>query len=397
MPDMHTSRIAIITSTISRLAGGLFWSVKDLSKSLLSLDIHLKLFAGEDKYSTQDLNTWGSVPISVFPIIGPSAFGFQYGLQKALKDYQPDLLHVQGIWMYTSYAATKWYAEYQKPNVISPRGMLDPWALRNSAWKKRIAGAFYENYHLKSAGCIHALCDAERDAVRKFGLKNPIAIIPNGVNLPDLTTLAFQPSWDAILPSGAKTLLFLGRIHPKKGLIHLFKAWSLAMKRNTLGMESWYLVIAGWDQGGHRDELVRLAYELQIEDRIHFIGSQFGDAKTETFRRADAFVLPSFSEGLPMSVLEAWSYELPVIFTPQCNLPEGSAAGAAILVDAEVKSLAEGLAKLFAMSAEELILMGKNGRLLVKEKFNWEVIGENMKNTYDWLLTGSNEPNFIDR
>jgi poly(glycerol-phosphate) alpha-glucosyltransferase len=208
-------------------------------------------------------------------------------------------------------------------------------------------------------------------------------------------------------------LLFLGRIHPKKGLVALLKAWAEIQnpKSGIKNSKDWELVIAGWDQGGHEAQLKNLCGELglQVSSRawqedlklnscklktsppelesadVHFFGPAFGEEKDALLRSADAFVLPSFSEGLPMSVLEAWSYGLPMVMTPECNLPEGFASGAAL----EIRSSAggfEGMRTLIEMTDQERAAMGMRGRRLVEERFTWPKVAAQMKAVYENLL-----------
>ena len=389
-----TLRIAVATNSISRNAGGLFWSVRALSKNAIDAGCEIHVFGGEDAHSDDDQPVWAGVPLTVLPTIGPDSFGYQPALTQALDSYQPDLLHVHGLWTYPSLAASQW-SHGHRPYMISPRGMLDSWALNNSGWKKKIAGWAYENAHLRGAACIHALCEAELVAIRAYGLKNPVAVIPNGVDLPNTDARYPLPEWDKRLPEGANVLLFLSRIHPKKGLVRLLDAWASA-RSDVPSADTWQLVIAGWDQDGHETELQQRAHMLGIESSVHFVGSQFGQDKVACMRRANAFILPSFSEGLPMAVLEAWSYALPVVITPQCNLPEGFKFGAAIHVEPEVASLVEGLTKLFCMPVDARVSMGQLGHELVKNRFDWKIIGRNMAATYRWMYSGGTAPTWVD-
>jgi glycosyltransferase involved in cell wall biosynthesis len=387
-------KVGILTASISRNAGGLFWAVRSLSASLMDAGCEVRVFGGDDDCSDEDRLTWGRVPLEVQATIGPRAFGFQRGLQHRLAVFQPDLAHVHGLWMYPSMAAVHWSGG-RKPYVISPHGMLDPWAVKNSGWKKKIAALVYENAHLQGAACIHALCESERQAIRAFGLKNPVAVIPNGVDLHDLNLDLPLPDWNVRLPTGAKVLFFLSRLHPKKGLSILLDAWARARLHGLPGAEEWQLVIAGWEQGGHQADLENQARELAVADSVHFVGPQFDLAKAASFQRADAFVLPSFSEGLPMAVLEAWSYARPVLMTSQCNLPEGFAAGAAMCIEPQVESVACGLGALFRMPDHERIAMGQRGRDLVARQFTWSRIGAEMANVYCWVLGQGLQPDCV--
>jgi poly(glycerol-phosphate) alpha-glucosyltransferase len=263
--------------------------------------------------------------------------------------------------------------------------MLDPWALNNSRWKKRISAALYEDRHLRGAVCLHALNEAEAESMRAYGLKNPICVIPNGVELPEAE--------GAGCPQEKRTLLYLGRLHPKKGLPLLIEAWSrVETKARAAG---WHLQIAGWDQNGHRASLEALAARLNVGSDVSFVGPQFGEAKADCFRDATAFVLPSLSEGLPMSILEAWSRRLPVLMTANCNLPEGTKADAVIPMEANAESIASALNRLFSMSCLELKEMGLRGRNLVEQHFQWPRVAEKMTQVYDWILNRGSQPSCI--
>jgi poly(glycerol-phosphate) alpha-glucosyltransferase len=187
-------------------------------------------------------------------------------------------------------------------------------------------------------------------------------------------------------------LLFLGRLHPKKGLRDLIAAWAIEQKATDA---PWTLVIAGWDQGGHRAELEALVSSLNTGSTVFFVGPQHGNDKNAILHRSDAFVLPSLSEGLPMAVLEAWAHRLPVLMTPQCNLPEGFACEAALPMNPDVNAIREALRTLFGMSQSELAQMGARGRSLVEDRFSWDKIATEMSAVYDWVLGGGSAPDCV--
>jgi len=384
MPDKR-KRVTVIVPWVSCAAGGLFDAVRNLALEMERQSRYLPSVIGlEDKNSECDRHLWGKIETHALPGRGPRAFGYAPAMSKLLELQNPDLLHVHGLWMYSSVAAVRW-ARQGGPYVISPHGMLDPWALKNSVWKKRISAALYEDRHLQGAACIHVLNAAEARAVRAYGLKNPVCLIPNGVELPEITEVSYRKK--------RRYLLYLGRLHPKKGLSLLIDAWS-RIQRTAL-RAGWQLRIAGWDQHGHRSDLKILTEKLHAVSSIRFLGPQFGEAKARCLQEASAFVLPSLSEGLPMSVLEAWSWRLPVLMTANCNLPEGARAGAAIMIEASAESIAEALCKLFSMSTLELDAIGARGRQLVEEQFHRPAIAQRMTEVYDWILGCGPQPAFV--
>ncbi|MGR9099993.1 MAG: glycosyltransferase [Gammaproteobacteria bacterium] len=379
-------KIGFLTASISRQAGGVFNALCSQSLAVSRRGCEVAVFGGRDSDTENDRKHWDSLEVNVFPYFGPNAFGFMPGLQRALDTADIDILHTHGLWMYPSIAASTWSRRTAKPYIVSPHGMLDSWALKNSASKKRIAAVLFENTHLRNAACLHALCEAEYRAIRAYGLRNPVAIIPNGVELPKLETLASTPDWSEILPPDGKVLLYLGRIHPKKGLGRLLQSWAQAIRDRPIEAEPWRLVIAGWDQGGHQAELEEQVLKLGIVDSVLFVGPQFDGDKIASLIRADAFVLPSLSEGVPVSVLEAWSFGLPVLMTPQCNLAEGFDSGAALPIESSSVSLARCLLKLFGMKKNELDAIGNRGRQLVIERFTWGRISKELLRVYGWLI-----------
>jgi glycosyltransferase involved in cell wall biosynthesis len=430
-------KTGFLVSSISREAGGLSQSVRGLAKALMSINVAVDVFAIEDRDSAADTVKWHPVPVHAFPPL-LRAWGYSKRLLPSLLDADLDVLSTHGLWKYSSVASHQWHQRLGRPYIIHPHGMLDAWALRHSQWKKRIAGTLYENGHLRGAACLRALCDSEAQSIRAYGLRNPICVIPNGIDLPKLTEGSELSVEGLLLRVGQsrKILLYLGRVHPKKNLVALLKAWAIAQKPELSSQESeeWLLVIAGWDQRGYEGELKRLSRELGLSfldlrnqtseirnggsvssqeiavrtaattrlpsgsrhlTSVIFLGPQFGADKDACYRRCDAFVLPSLSEGLPMAVLEAWAHAKAVMMTPECNLPGGVAAGAAIEIGIEATEIARGLTQLFGMAASDRKEMGARGRALVAEKFSWPRIGEQMGAVYEWVLGGGAPPEMV--
>ncbi|MBK1699831.1 glycosyltransferase [Thiococcus pfennigii] len=390
-------KVGVITNSLSRLGGGLFWSVRALSQGLSDQGCSVKVFATEDEETKADLPNWKDLEVISLKVRGPEMIGYLPELSSALDDWNPDLLHVNGMWKYEAIATLQWSVNTSRCYVVSPRGMLDDWALKHSAWKKRLAAMLYQRRFLRRACCLHALNYSELQSIRRLGLRNPAAVIPNAVDVP-VPRLLQQPApeWARDLPPGSRILLFLGRLHPKKGLINLLRGWAQAQRDEREAGEPWRLVIAGWDQGGHKALLERLASELGINDSVLFVGPQFGDQKAAILTISDAFVLPSLSEGLPMAVLEAWAYHLPVLLTPQCNLPEGFSAGAALCIEPQAESICTSLKTLFTMDVSALIDMGERGRHLVESRFTRTKVAAEMYSVYRWILGLDAKPDCVN-
>ncbi len=385
---------AVLTSSISRLAGGLFVSTRKLSMHLLARGIEIDVLGVRDTYSNEDLSVWQDIGMHLFDAHGPHAFAYAPGYAAKLDALAPDLVHCHGLWQYPSVVCARWAERHRRPYLVSPRGMLDSWALANSRLKKQIAAVCFQRRHLQHAACLHALCESEAASMRAYGLTNPICVVPNGIDMPDTETEHPAP-WPTKIVEGRHVILFLGRLHPKKGLANLLEGWGVLLRDHPGMRHTWCLVIGGWDQGGHRAELERRAAKLGISDSVWFAGPLHGTEKAGAFQHAAAFILPSFSEGLPMAILEAWSYGLPVGATPECNLPEGPAAGAAVAMSADAVGARTCLESMTSMSSDERIAMGEKGRCLVREQFTWEVVSTQMLAVYEWLCNGASRPDCV--
>lgn len=427
----NSMRLACIIPSVSRRAGGPFTSVRRLMQGLEREDVHVSVRSLKDEFTEDDLFKWRPLDVRVADTGALGRVAYARGFAASLRAVDADILSAHGLWTYLSLASLRWHRRAVRPVIIHPHGMLDPWAVQHSRWKKRVAGVLFEYEHLRSASCIRALCQSEADAVRAFGLRNPVAVIPNGIDVP-----ADLPARPMGREAGApKTLLFLGRIHPKKGLAELLHAWARFADRQT----DWRLVIAGWDDGGHIDSLLALCAELGLKTSrglharslaaaptgglkldapgaasadnsrtVQFPGPVFGAEKDALLRSVDAFILPSYSEGLPMAVLEAWAYGLPVLMTPECNLPEGLAAEAALQIQATgvgpatpwtAASLSHAtesaLRQLQTLSPSDLVKMGANGRRLVEARFTWQQIAQEMKAVCEWAVGGGPAPECV--
>jgi len=363
----------------------MFHSVRGLAKAVASTNTTVSVFGISDPNSASDLMKWS--PLSVHALRPQfRAWGYSNQLVPALLATEIDILSVHGLWKYCSVGSRRWHRRTGRAYIVHPEGMLESWALRNGWWKKRMASLLYENEHLRRAACLRALSEGEARSIRSYGLGNPICVIPNGIDLPDLSESNAKTQSEE-----GKTLLYLGRLHPKKNISNLIRAWNEAFNSQRVSGERWVLAIAGWDQGGYESELKQIAAGASVV----FLGSRFGAEKSECYRTCDAFILPSLSEGLPITVLEAWAYAKPVLMTPECNLPEGFLANAALRIGSSAEEIAAGLKQLVEMSTDDRAAMGARGRTLVATRFSWPRIGEQMRAVYEWMLGGGAPPETI--
>jgi glycosyltransferase involved in cell wall biosynthesis len=292
-------------------------------------------------------------------------------------------VHIHGLWQLSASAAARAAQAESKPYIVSAHGMLESWALANKRLKKSIYAALFERANLRSAACLHALTRAEAQDYRNFGLRNPIAVIPNGVDVPP----ACSP--DLFLDRfpelrGRRLLLFLGRIHFKKGLDVLCQAWS----RVSRDWPDAQLVLAGPDFENTRMPIEKLLEERRMRHRVTFTGMLPSDLKWSALRAAECFVLPSYSEGLSVSVLEAMGMGLPVIVSEQCNLPEVAEKDCGWVIPPRMQELESSLNAVLRSSSQDRAGLGANGRRLVAQRYSWRVVGEQMSDVYAWTQGG---------
>ncbi|MEM8973292.1 MAG: glycosyltransferase [Pseudomonadota bacterium] len=304
------------------------------------------------------------------------SFPFARSLNRQISNF--DVLHVHAIWNFPTFVSMRAARRASVPYIVAPQGSLEPWALGQKAIGKRIYGAFTEVPLLQNATFMQALTSNEAEQMNRFGLKSPIEIIPNGINEDSFDIDAAPLTRRLDLTSDQKTLLFLSRLHPKKGVDVLIRAFaSLAARRTDVT-----LVIAGHDAGsGYGNELANLSQQLGLGDRCRFIGEVQGSEKYQALLGADGFVLTSHSEGLPVAVVEAMAAGLPVLITPGCNIPEVEDWQAGYIVEPEPDAVVKGMAMMFD-DPEHARAMGDRGRLLVREKFTWKRIARRMCDVY---------------
>ena len=309
-----------------------------------------------------------------------------------VRAFGPDLLQVHGLWRAPNRLAARLQAQH--PVVVAPHGMLDPWAFAQHRRRKTLLWWAYEHRCLQRAAALQALCPAEAQSLRALGLTAPIALIPNGVAPPDRSGEALNalppPCWAEAIPAGEPLLLFLGRFHHKKGLQPLLQGWqAVAAEAARAG---WWLALVGYGDNGQLEQQLRAC----PVSRAVACGPVFGADKQAVLAAASAFVLPSYSEGLPMAALEAMAYQLPCLLSRACNLHEAFSAGAALPAEPDPAALAASLRQLFALRPSDRAAMGAAGQALVRERFSWPVVAEQTKELYSWILGGGERPGFVE-
>ena len=296
-----------------------------------------------------------------------------------------DIVHVHGLWTIPATAACKSARRHSKPYVVTPHGMLDLWSLRRSHRKKRLYAALFERRNIEHAAALHFLNDSEREEAQEFSIQKRCFVVPNAVDPEDFAKLPSRHTLNRLVPQlhGKTIVLFLGRLHPKKGLDVLVPAFAQASARTR----NLHLLIAGPDEGRYRARVEHWISSHDLKESVTLLGPMFGADKKTLLGGADIFVLPSHEEGDSIAVKEAMASQLPVVVTRQCRIPEVETRGAGLLVDPTPESIAGALAALSA-SRDFRRRLGLSGKRLIRDNYASARIGTLMLDTYADILTG---------
>ncbi|MCP9440076.1 MAG: glycosyltransferase [Nitrospira sp.] len=375
-------RVIHTVASISYEAGGLSYSVVRLCESLLKLglDITLAVLNDPPRPSYQPF-------VKAFPLgLGPRKLGRSPAMARWLareaKTESIDLLHVHSMWMMPNVYPGIIARRHRIPLMVSPRGTLSPWAMASGSRVKRWFWPLVQRPAISAAACFHATAESEYEDIRRLGFRQSVAVIPNGIDIPEPMPRGEQPF---------RTLLFLSRIHPKKGLDLLLPAWQAVQDR----FPSWRLVIAGPnDSHGYLEKLQNEASRLKLK-RVAFIGEVKGAQKWETYFQADLFVLPTYSENFGLVVAEALAAGLPAIVSkgaPWAGLVEKQAGW---WIDIGLAPLVNCLSQALGLSPGQLSEMGRRGRRWMQDEFSWESLGARMNRTYEWIVHGGKKPGWV--
>lgn len=384
-------KILIVVPFVSSIYGGLPKAVIELAHALGNIGVNVDIVTTNANRSNKlevPLHTWiteKSYRIKYFPYNNLLNYQISFSLTKWLfqhiTDY--DLVHTNAIFSCPILPAYWACHRHQIPYVITPHGMLEPWALSYKSWKKHPYYRLFEKPALQRASAIQMLASSEAENVKALNLKAPIVIVPNGIHRQDFETLPTPELFYQNFPHthNKKLILFLGRIDPQKGLDLLAVAFS---KLHSQFPET-HLIVAGPDNNDFLPTAQNYFLEAGCLEAVTFTGMLTGSLKYAALAAASLYVAPSYSEGFSLSVLEGMASGLPCIITTACNFPEAESAQAAYIININADELADALIRCLKhpQQAKE---MGKRARKFIFEQYTWDVIATQMIQVYSAIL-----------
>ncbi|MBN1126552.1 MAG: glycosyltransferase [Sedimentisphaerales bacterium] len=388
--------IAHVVRSLEPHMGGPPRSIKGLGDMIQSAGHDISYWSTGNNPEEQDYHHFNS-PVYVFQREWPQSWFRSTLLIHALQDYTKniDIFHLHGLWSHPTFASVCMANRQKLPVVIAPRGELNLRYIQDNLLKrlkKRMYLLSIGKYIFTRAACLHALSEREIEGFYKAGYRGPVTIVPNGINAAAYENMPDPMRTDEMYPflKQRRVVLYLARISPEKGLDILLHAWARLVACSSY--RDAFLILAGPDDRGYMATVQALAGQWKIENSIAFMGSVYGRQKAALLSRSEVFVLPSYSEGFSVSVLEAMASAKPVLITPRCNFPEVVENKAGLCCEPNVDALEEALRRLLDMNLLQRSAMGLRGRQLVKTRYTWDAMAGRMLTVYECILQGKEIP-----
>ena len=318
-------------------------------------------------------------------------FGAEVDLEDSIRS--AEVVHFHGLWQGHTRRGAPAARLANVPYLVAAHGMAEPWALRHKALKKKVYTALVEGKNLRRASCLHALARPEIGHLRAIAPRTPVALVPNGVDLRPFDNLPPRSALEGEFPelAGKFVVLFFGRLHAKKGLDLLARALG-TLKRDHPDL---HVLLAGNDDGALAPFLAEAEAE-GVSGRITVVGHVSGERARQVWAAADAFILPSYSEGFSMAILEALACRLPVLITTACHFPELGRAEGGIVVEPTADGVTTGLRDLLERSPAERRELARKGRALVEAGYTWDRQAARLAAVYEWVAGGGPTPEAVE-
>lgn len=374
---------------LSNKSGGTSSCTYNLLSALISIRCDVELLSSDVPNKTHNLITNGEHWVKIIPYDKISFYGYSRGIKNFLeRNENYDVYHTNGLWMHCNHVTCAVARQKKKPYIITPHGMLYPDALHRSYWKKWPLLKLFFNRDIMQATCIHATCVQEKDNIRAFGYKGPVAIIGNPANIPSyIDELKGREAERQVSTFG-----FLGRLHPRKGIERVLYGLALLPqeKRNRMRF-----VIMGKGEERYEQFLHDEAVRLGLTECVEFCGFVNGREKFERLAALDALFVPSDFENFGMIVTEALACKTPVFASLGTPWEELNKCKCGWWMERTPENIAQVMMQVADMSTEELNAMGERGRQLVMEKYTAESVAKQMQRLYRWVAKEGEKPEFV--
>ena len=382
-------KVVQIVPSIGEESSGPSYSVPGLCRGLMSAGCDVALHFGGEMPARVFEYPVRCYPVSSFP---HPRMGRSPEMLKGLIECggSADVIHNNSLWMYSNVYGHWAIRELKRkglkvPKLVNaPRGTLAVWSLKHHRLQKKLFGWYAQNAALAATDMWHATCEKEYEEIRAQGYRQPVAIVPVGIEVP-------SPKSPDSGGDGRRKVVFFGRLHQVKAVDRLVQAWERLTAQGK--REGWELVIAGPD-GGVRNELEGYVAEKKIP-KVSFVGEINGPSKYEFLSAADIYVLPSHTENFGVTVAEALSCGTPVVVSQGTPWKDVEKERCGKWVVNDVDSLAAAMGEMMGMTDDERWQMGEQGREWMKRDFSWEGIGAKMKAAYEWLLGKGEKPEWV--
>ncbi|MGF1934426.1 MAG: glycosyltransferase [Nostoc sp. ChiQUE02] len=347
-----------------------------------NLDVPLNEWISEKSYRVQYFNCWYRDDF----IISYSLINWLF---KNVNNY--DIVHSQTVFAPMISVAHSICKYFQIPYIVTPHGMLEPWALSYKAWKKRIYYKVFENPGIENSSAIQATSSFELENINSLKFQNTV-FVPNGIHRQEFERLPNPEIFYQQFPEtrGKTLILFLGRIDPKKGLDLLAPAFAKVHNQ----FPHTHLVVAGPDNIGFMDKAQNYFLQAGCLDAVTFTGMVSGALKYAALAAANFYVAPSYSEGFSISILEGMASGLPCIITTGCNFPEAAKAEAAHVVEINVNAIANALIECLS-NPQQATEMGDRAREFIFQNYTWDRAADKLIQVYKSVIDKKPLPEFL--
>ena len=372
-------KILSFVSSLDMSSGGPSRSVPMLVKGLAELGVDITLMT----IRSENMNIHSLEGTSAkLKVLSPSFSRKE--IAKYLADERFELIQIQSMWEMPYHKVILEARKQNIPYIVTPRGMLEPWSLSQKKWKKMLAWWLYQRNDVQKSACVFTTAKMEAEHVSNLGITTCKAVIPNGI---ETDAYPCKSSVEGV----KKQVLFLSRVHVKKGIELLFEAW----KRLHSDYVDWQLLVIGNGEAEYIHSLENRVESLGLKDCIKILPPVFGEAKIKVYQESALFCLPSFSENFGMVIAEAMSCGTPVITTTNCPWEILNETNTGWCVDLSVENLERALREAMGMDANALYDMGQRASKFIFDNFDYRSVTRKTLRLYEWLLNSGEKPEFV--